>query len=86
MKLKLTTKPNKESNKDPLVIMVQYGPSEDHNGNKIKLKKHIEKVNVGCVIEVDDILGAAIQNRYPGCFEVGSFRETKEAVSSGVKI
>jgi hypothetical protein len=70
MKLKLTTKPDKGTNQDPLILMVEWGGGETSNGEKIPHKKYIEKAIVGQILQVPDQLGYAIMSRYNGCFEM----------------
>lgn len=90
MKLKLTSKPDKSTNRDPLVMMVNWGGGEKPTGEKIPNKKFIEKVGVGQTIEVPDQLGYAILSQYSGCFEIVAekaevVKQTKEAVPSETK-
>lgn len=90
MKLKLTTKPDKSTNRDPLILMVEWGGGEKPTGEKIPHKKFIEKVGVGQTLDVPDQLGYAILSRYVGCFEIAPekaeiVKQTKEAVPSETK-
>lgn len=90
MKLKLVTKPDKSTNRDPIVLMVNWGGGEKPTGEKIPAKKFIDKVIVGQTLDVPDQLGYAILSQYAGCFEIAPekaepVKQTKEAVPSETK-
>ena len=75
MKLKLLNKPDKGTNRDPLIIHVEWGGGESSDGQRILKKKFISKVLVGQVIEVEDQLGYAIMSAYIGCWDIVSEKE-----------